>query len=62
MKKKISCNCYCQIMVYEICDGVCHFAFVDFGEHVWVVHLDLDTMVASFVTKKYFYCSIFGEE
>jgi hypothetical protein len=26
------------------------------------VHLDLDTMVASFVTKKYFYCSIFGEE
>jgi hypothetical protein len=33
-----------------------------FGQHVWVVHWDLDTMVASFVTKKYFYRSIFGEE
>jgi hypothetical protein len=39
-------------MVYEICDGICHFAFVVFGQHVWVMHLDLDTMVASFVTKK----------
>jgi hypothetical protein len=49
-------------MVYEVCDGVCHFAFVVFGQHVWVVCWDLDTMVASFVTIFKKNCSIFGED
>jgi hypothetical protein len=33
---------------------ICHLGFEVFGQHIWVMHQDLKTMVASFVTQDLF--------
>jgi hypothetical protein len=38
----------------DVNTGVCHLAFEVFGQHIWVVHWDLETMVICFVIKYVF--------
>jgi peroxiredoxin len=40
--------------VPDVNTRVCHLTFEVFGQHIWVVHQDLETMVTSFVTKDVF--------
>jgi hypothetical protein len=37
--------------ILDVNIGICHLAFEVSGQHIWVMHPDLKTMVASFVTQ-----------